>query len=408
MNKYAEQMEKAALNRLTREIVARPLAFPEKRMQRILGAGSEDVLDAVSRRQGPDPRKMLRSPDAIALGQEYGTRQMLAKRVAGPDAPFAPGSYRGVLSESTNKYIRGANSHGAQWDAEEFRGLWNNRTEAFHDENLPQAKDTRSLREKLKDKWEAHRGRETSLEKQLPYIHSVQKPVLNVNHQPGRMASSMGFKLHPIVRDGGLHLNPEATMNIPAEGVRGYAGLERNVASRHEMFEADSWAERADDSVRGRLGGISRHPNHLSGLGHAGADVLVNEAKMQAKNPWQGILPPSTLEQGMLEGGFASTPISSMRQLRGEDVVAQAARRLSGKNRSAGNLAQETGIPVRSIQEHGMTAVDHVRNALDAIPRRADFALARGKDSFEGSLRYRTPLLVDDFRHQSTYKESMK
>jgi hypothetical protein len=411
MNKYAEQMEKVALNRLTREIAARPLAFSEKRMQRLLGSGREGTLDAVSRRQGPDPRQMLRSPDSIAVGQEYGTRQMLAKRVSGPDAPFTPGTYvghGGPGSRRVDEYIRGPNSHGQQWDAEEYRSLWNNQAEDSPAKNAPKAEDTRGLKEKLKDKWEAFQGRETSLEKQLPNISSARKPVLHVNRQPTRIGSNMGFGLNPVVQDGGLHLYPEVKLNIPHEGIHGYAGMERSVAARHEMFEADTWSRRIADSTGGRLGDITRHPNHFGGLGHAGAEVLINEAKMQAKNPWQGILPPSTLESSLEDGGFASTPISGLRRARNEDVLAMAAARLKGKDRSVANVAREAGIPVYRIHDRGLGAADRIRKAVNTASEKADFAIARGRDAFEGSLRYRTPTLVDDFKRQSTYKDSMK
>lgn len=379
MNKYAEEMEKIALNRLEREAIAGK--WPLAKIQAMVDAGH------------------MRPAEQKAVGSLYGVRQMTAKRVDGPNAPFSPGVFEDMPEidlkndagkRSVDAYVPGAHSHGKVYGPQEFRDLWKKdpyQTELDAAKSLNPAEHVMT-RLSIRDRRERDNmkalalgvvGARPSLEhptreslkqyalevanpSRLPVLGKffskpeqvpVGKPLLNISK--ARAANS---QLMPGIYARESMVSPEYTVKSPAlhathggSGLGSLDSLADAASTAHELFEADAGSRMiqgylpdsgsrpqiASAWMRGHLGD-GRKTRSMTG--HAAPSVLLRERDRLSKDVYAHI------SKGHAGGNKSdiihALGMGGIRKATREDVLIPYLEKKYGRRRVMGALGKES------------------------------------------------------------------
>lgn len=301
MNKYAEEMQKVALNRLEREAVK--------------GAWSRAKLDDLAARGG------LRSQESRAKGSMYGIRQMLTKKVEGPDAAFRAGEWalppKNNAEYSVDTYVPGKNSHGKQYDADSFRAAWSSPASKTAVDEALDGMTGRRVRRGLGT------GRSVPLDK--PVLHVVADGNTDAAHVSPSLSSHAG----------GAHV--ALTAHVPVKHITppalGYT-LDGHVAA-HEIYEVDAIDHRVlrgmkreaspEDHWRALHQGVAE--STTAGGRHAGTEVLLRERARQQKDPYAHLGTPASSVSG---SRIHSLGLKRAREVTGESAMLDSQLALHG------------------------------------------------------------------------------
>ncbi len=372
MNKYAEEMQKVALNRLEREAIAGK--WPLAKIQAMVDAGH------------------MRPAEQKAVGSLYGVRQATAKRVDGPNAPFTPGVFEDMpeidLKENADKrsvdaYVPGAHSHGKVYGPQEFRDLWKKdpyqaeldsakSLKGFDGALIRQGVRGRRDDENTKnlalgilgarpgmDKPTRESAKQYALEvanpSRLPVVGRffkkpeevpVGKPVLNI-----ASAEAAGSQMmHGIYSRDSL-VSPEFTVKSPAlhatevrSGGRAINAISDAHATSHEMFEADAALRRLqgvlpDQGSRPQIAyawmkhelGPGRASKKMTG--HMAPSVLLRERDRASKDVYAHI---SRGHEGVSDDLIHALGIGTVRKATREDVMLPYLEKKYGRRRVMG------------------------------------------------------------------------